>query len=263
MGDGWWEAGEKETGRNRESHRSRAWHWYRIALPKLAGLTLIRVEKRLAQGPQDVSLPKGIPGLIGSWTFDEGAGEVARDSSGRNNHGTLVNGVAWVKGRHGSALSFDGVDDHVTLSAEGIPAANAPQSLSWSQRYVSTPRRLQHFITLSDAVPSSSVQPGFINGRIGVWKYGGVFLVSALPPAENAWHAFAYAFDGTSHRFFVDGVLADTSVIPPNSAKPKKFEIGRWWEPHVAGYYSGMIDDLRIFERALTDDEVRSLAGIK
>ena len=47
-------------------------------------------------------------GLVGHWTFDDGAGAVAKDSSGNGNDGTLVNGPTWTAGKVGGALQFDG-----------------------------------------------------------------------------------------------------------------------------------------------------------
>ena len=263
LGDGWWDAGEKEAGVSRDSCRQRAAHWYRGALPGASGLTRVRIEKRIPEAPPDPKAGRNLSGLIGWWTFDEGSGDVARDSSGRQNHGKLMNSIQWVQGRSGTALGFDGVDDHVVLSAAGMPAANAPQTLSWHQRYVSIPGLDQHIITLSSESPRSSLQPAFRNGRVAVWKYGGSFLVSVAVPEDKAWHHYAYTFDGTTHRLYLDGALKESSTVAPDVAKPQKFEIGRWWDPAIAGYFTGMMDDLRIFDRALAEEEVRAVSMIK
>src|SRR3989344_1656894 len=73
--------------------------------------------------------------LVAHYTFDEGNGTTAGDSSGKGNTGTLTNGPTWTSGKVGSgALSFDGVDD--IGSAGAIPAPPVPAfSLSpWVQR---------------------------------------------------------------------------------------------------------------------------------
>ena len=57
-------------------------------------------------------------GLVGHWTFDEGEGSIARDASGRDNHGTVMGGAKWNKGIIGSALEFDGRDDFVSIPNE-------------------------------------------------------------------------------------------------------------------------------------------------
>ena len=54
-------------------------------------------------------------GLLVAYSFDEGAGTIAHDASGNGNNGTLVNGPTWVAGRHGSALSFNGVNNYINV----------------------------------------------------------------------------------------------------------------------------------------------------
>jgi hypothetical protein len=53
-------------------------------------------------------------GLVGHWTFNEGSGTVAGDSSGLWNTGTLINGPVWSTGKIGGALDFDGSDDYIS-----------------------------------------------------------------------------------------------------------------------------------------------------
>src|SRR3990167_9799803 len=67
-------------------------------------------------------------GLVGYWTFDEGSGTTANDSSGNNNTGALINGPTWTTGKIGGALSFDGVDDRVSTGAFSIGSTNFSMS---------------------------------------------------------------------------------------------------------------------------------------
>ena len=57
-------------------------------------------------------------GLVGHWTFDDGKGSIARDVSGRGNHGTVMGGAKWTQGIIGGALEFDGMDDFVSIPNE-------------------------------------------------------------------------------------------------------------------------------------------------
>ena len=54
---------------------------------------------------------------VGMWLFDEGSGNIAKDSSGNGNDGQLTNGPKWVQGRFVRALEFDGKDDYVKISS--------------------------------------------------------------------------------------------------------------------------------------------------
>ena len=63
----------------------------------------------------------GLEDAIGVWLFDEGKGEVAKDSSANGNHGELIGGPKWVKGKFGQGLEFDGKGTSVeTESADKL-----------------------------------------------------------------------------------------------------------------------------------------------
>ena len=81
-----------------------------------------------------------IGGLVGAWKFDEGSGNIAYDSSGNNNHGTIY-GATWVDGKFGKALQFDGIDDYVNISASSsldiIPDKSITVSFLFNLRDIS------------------------------------------------------------------------------------------------------------------------------
>jgi len=207
-------------------------------------------------------------GLVGYWRFDEGAGSTTTTGpGGANNNGTLTGGMIWNSaGRFGAAVTFDGSSGYIpAANVTSLPAANAAQSISWWLKVVTNPSTsaVQDILGLSNQGSSSAVQPGFRNGQIGVWQYGGTFMVSAPPPTAGAWHHYVYTYDGSpgtqgTHRLYTDGVLvASNSTIAPQTATPILLEFGRW-----AGnleYLAGSLDDVRIYNRALTAAEVQTL----
>jgi len=203
--------------------------------------------------------PAPLAGLVGVWPFDEGTGGVTTDLSGNGNVGTLVGGVTWTAGRFGSALVFDDGTGYVSASANGLPAANAPQSVSWWLNVPTIPNGVADALSLTNDGAHAGVQPGFRNGRVGVWQWGGTWLVSTAPPSSNAWHHYVYTFDGTTHRLYVDGVSRANSTVTPQSAAPVQLQFGRWSGGHE--YVKGSLDDVRIYNRALSAAEARVLAG--
>ena len=70
---------------------------------------------------------------------------------------------------------------------------------------------------------------------------------------------YAYTFDGTTHRLYIDGAQADSSQVAPDTAAPTALNLGRWTGGQE--YYTGQLDDLRIYGRALTAAEVLALAN--
>jgi hypothetical protein len=85
---------------------------------------------------------------------------------------------------------------------------------------------------------------------------GSTVLVGAAPPASG-WHHVAYTFDGTTRRLFIDGTSADMSTMAG--------ETGAVTEGHVGAYgtqvFAGTVDEIRIYNRALTTAEVTALAN--
>ena len=197
-------------------------------------------------------------GLVGYWQLDEGYGTAAMDASGSSNDGTLRPGAGWTGGRFGAAVSFDGVAGYLAAGVAGLPAANAPQSISCWLSVPGTPSGVQNILSLTNDPAHSAIQLGFRNGRVGTWQYGGSFLVSAVPPAAGAWHHYLYSFDGTIHRLFIDGVQVSTSTATPQTAAPTKLEFARWTGGNE--YLRGSLDNVRIYNRALTASEVQTLA---
>ena len=105
----------------------------------------------------------------------------------------------------------------------------------------------------------SSLGIGFRSGRVGVWKYGGTYLVSAVLPSSGAWCHYAYTFDGTTHRLYIDGAQVASGQAAPQAAAPVALNLGRWTSGQE--YFTGQLDDLRIYGRALTAAEVLALAN--
>ena len=196
-------------------------------------------------------------GLAGYWKFDEGSGTSTADSSGLGNNGSFNGGVGWTSGQFGAAAHFDGTG-YIAAGVNGLPAANAPQTISWWLTVPSIPSGVANVLSLSNDAAQSAVQPGFRNGTFGVWSYGGSFLVSTTPASTGAWHHYAYTFDGTTHSLYVDGVLKNSSTHAAQTAAPTKLEFGRW--TGGSEYLNGSVDDVRIYTRALSAAEVATLA---
>ena len=94
--------------------------WDSTTVPN--GVHTILARARDTSGNTGESLPVSVTvsntqlaGLVAAYSFDEGTGTTANNSSGQANTATLINGVAWVAGQHGNALSLDGVNDYISI----------------------------------------------------------------------------------------------------------------------------------------------------
>ena len=178
------------------------------------------------------------------------------DTTGTNAPGTLV-GATRAASHSAGGLAFGGTA-YAALGVLALPAANAAQSLSWWQNAPAI-TVTQSVISLTNDAASSAVEAGFRSGQVGVWAYGGAFLVAATPPSANAWHHYAYTFDGTTHRLYIDGTLRGSATTAPQTATPTKLEIGRWTGGNE--WLRGKLDDIRLYARVLSPTEVTVLAG--
>ena len=216
-----------------------------------------------------------IDGLVGAWKFDEGSGNIAYDSSGNNNHGTLYNGSSvcsnpptsgcptWVDGKFGKALRFDGIDDYV--EAPDSPNLDLPTSYTISAWIYGTFQK-------PDDNPWNVVVVKGWPDNYGLWINKKLFLhhcaiISNERPCinsaesivpQNQWIQVAATFDGIYMRTYLNGTKVAEGYYPGTlSTSDTPLRIGI----HAPGwaYMNGIIDEVLIFNRALTDDEIKDL----
>lgn len=137
--------------------------------------------------------------IVGLWLFDEGAGNVASDSSANGNHGTLTNGPKWVQGTFGMALEFDGQDDYVVSSSNVGISGNAERTVVLWIKPTSSDG-FQPVVSLGVAGGQKAYWVEY-NGNEGgpntirVCGYDGdVFTRATLPLGQ--WHHVAVVYPG-------------------------------------------------------------------
>ena len=200
-------------------------------------------------------------GLVGWWKFDEGSGTIAYDSSGNGNHGNLNNGPTWTSGKIGGALSFDGVDDLVTLGASDDFDL---QHLSisawvWSENYSQ-----KGFIF-------EKTTDGTVNSQYGFFfDYGLRFRNKGAPDvffsiSSGGWQFVTSTYDGSHKSIFTNGVQRSqvtwVGTIPTSANGVSA--IGGFSQTNHENWssfiFNGLIDDVRVYDRALTTAEVQAL----
>ena len=202
-------------------------------------------------------------GLVGHWTFDEGKGSMARDRSGRDNHGTVKGDAKWTEGKLGGALEFDGKDDFVSIANESNFDITGSVTVAAWIRVESFTKSWQAIVTKGDRAwrlhrASNRKSVGFACSDLSRDQVGD--LLGTREVTDGKWHHVAGVLDGTRMSIFVDGVLdASTGASPNISVNDYSVLIGA--NAQVGGrLFHGQIDDVRIYERALSVDELRALA---
>ena len=214
-------------------------------------------------------------GIVSYWPLDEGFGTAARDVFGPNN-GTLVNAPAWVTGHFGSGLSFDRTNRYVDLP---VAIANSMRGsvsfwINTTQDFSLPPDMAGHVFygteTNGDGYGGQnelhvSVENGSNSGRIRYSVQGNpnVRVMTPSTPRYNdgVWHHVVTTWDWPGNAIvYVDGAQR---ISGANTANPfvcvGGIRLG--YAMSATRFYSGLLDDVRLYNRALTAGDVTALFG--
>ncbi len=208
-------------------------------------------------------IAKADPSLIGWWKMENENSAAAVDSSGWDHHGMLVAGPQWVEGYAGDALRFDGFDDYVNCGQDSAFAFSGSVTITaWVKSG-----------TVGNDGKIASNQNNSTGGyKLGVYQNKAEFEIrpAANTPAilnrsvaggttiqAGVWYHVAGVYSmGQYIRTYINGVLdrelATTDVVGVSNGA---FMIGR--ESYANSYFwLGLIDDVRIYNRALSETEI-------
>ncbi|MHC4521645.1 MAG: LamG domain-containing protein, partial [Planctomycetota bacterium] len=208
----------------------------------------------------------GDPTFLGWWKFDEGSGTVAKDSSGNGYDGTVYD-AAWVTGTLGGALEFTG-SEYVDVPAESWSTIEMQASVAfWAYGDPdSQPQSNFIFGAFSDPAENTarkmSAHVPWGNGNVYFDTGGPGYdrIQKAADPAdyEGTWTHWTFVKNAETgdQQIYLNGELWHSgSGMTQTMDGVTKFTIGT--KPSLAeGWYQGMIDDFRLYGRALTAEEL-------
>ncbi len=216
-----------------------------------------------------VVTPEGQTGLVGHWKLDETSGTTAFDASGNNNHATLYNmdpASDWVTGTIDGALDFDGSNDYVQVphSTELNGSSELTYAACVYPRNWSGVRQV-----LAKSVHgggSGRAQMGFFSasGRLygRAETSGGRMNVFVALPTLNTWSHIALVFDSVSLKLYVNGIEGGAITSSTRTLNQTTDALNFSKRVGTAQYFfDGLIDDIRVYDRALSADEVAALVG--
>jgi hypothetical protein len=208
--------------------------------------------------------------LVSWWKFDESSGKTAIDSSG-NGHDGILNGTpAWVAGKLGGALQFDG-GDYVTCGLVNIDTAGTGGMTvcAWINKPAGGDMKMCSNRQVNSA-PGGGFTCAIYNDRMEIDATNATTRIlyrdnqGPIVPAETWVHlAWVYNNETDTYDEYHDGVLAATQAITTSiGISSAEFRIGSD-SPTLGHDFSGMIDDLRIYNHALSIEEISdAMAGI-
>jgi len=217
------------------------------------------------------------PGLVAYWKLDDGVGNIATDATG-NYDGTL-NGASWTDGIIGGALQFDGSNDYVNCGTGPTPTTE-DLTLAWwmVDNYGSWCTILDKSAGSSSRGynillrPSGEDSP--LRFRIGGWQayggWGGECRVPQGAYSDGTWVHVACTYDSATDTatIYINGEVAENGSYNPKVGAASHCDgvnnpdevlyIGGGQES-----FGGIVDDVRIYDRALSTDEINQLYTLK
>ncbi len=194
------------------------------------------------------------------WSLNEGMGSSAADVSGNGNTATLRGGATWVQGRFGSALFFDGVDDYLsTIVAQSNPL---PFSLSMWFSTNANAGVLIGFGSTSTGQSTSYDRDIKLTstGALSFRCYPGNNRTITSPSSYNdgEWHHLVATLSSAGMFLYVDGA----PVVSDTATKSAESFTGYWKIGYSnAPYFQGMLDDIRVYNTALSSEDILLLYG--
>jgi len=214
------------------------------------------------------------PGLVGWWKFEEASG-VLLDQSDNNNDGTPYNGVLYQQaGQVGYALGFDGTDDYIVVGTTGRPTdtfsfggwfktsvtheIDSQETSGYggvnNQRYAFDP---QHGGDLNAGAGLSIGTNG-----VSVYEHGSDYMpATAVYEAElgDDWNHVMVVYDKKRPTIYLNGQAVVTGFSSPRAVVSAPIQFGGM----AYGYFEGLMDEVRIYNRVLSPAEIKKLAARK
>ena len=205
--------------------------------------------------------------LVGWWKFDETEGRNADDLSSNNNVGKLIGNPQWrpSSGKLGGALLCDGFDDYVDCGNDSsLDITDKITLAAWVKMDDAGNSKFQPFVSKGDytyAIKHHSRNViEFVIYDDGFWQVAHFPVDSSF---NHVWHHVAGTYDGNKLKLYVDGKLEATTAYAGSIASGTyNLNIGSNSEAR-GRFYSGAIDDLRIYDYALSEKEIEKLCGVK
>ncbi|MGH2893826.1 MAG: LamG domain-containing protein, partial [Solirubrobacteraceae bacterium] len=213
------------------------------------------------------------PTPTGHWTFDEGAGTTAADTSGQNNPLTLQNGASWgpgVVGPHSLAVSTP----RQQYAQSAGPVIDTTQSFTVSAWvYLTSTSGYQTFVSQD----GTQISGFFLQLRADTGRFAftrpaydspkALGIIASAPniiPQPNEWYHLAGVYDEADQTIslYVNGVLQQTVSYVPNWGATGSLAVGRgFFNSGKVDFVSGNIDDVRTYAGALSANAISQLAG--
>lgn len=197
-------------------------------------------------------------GLVAAYGFNETTGTSATDASGNTNHGVIQGATRVTSGKFGGALNFDGASNLVAVKSSPTLSLTQAMTLEAWVYPTATQSGWRTLLQKADSYFLHASGNKALQPEAGVvYNNSGSQLASSAAITVNAWTHVALTYDGSNLRLYLNGALvssrAKTGAIGSNA---NDLYIGG--NNPYGEYFRGLVDEVRIYNRALTGSEIQS-----
>jgi len=246
-----------------------------LATGLTSGSTIIEASAGSITG--STTLAVSAAGLVGWWRFLDGTGTTALDSSGNGYNATLLNGVNWVAGQTGDAVSANGVNQYVAIPAVNLKITKAVTWTAWvnhtysnsvvhtlfenSADFNTTATGFGFFPDDGQDCPATAPMMTGVHGNVGFT------LNCYAQPTSGAWHHLAAVYDKSQPAagvisLYFDGVLQTPKQILSAARNTNAFGANPLYLFSRGGtqlFAAAEVDDLRVYSVALTASQIQQI----
>jgi hypothetical protein len=208
--------------------------------------------------------PPGTPGLtgVGYWPFDQVTNGTTPDGSGNGHDATLVNTPMQVAGKNGNALQFNAGTQWLDTGSSILDTTGNYSVSAWVT--IDNPGGAFETALSQDSASGSSEFFLQYSGQDHRFAFSTVGIRALAPTAPNPgqWYHLVGVRDVQHNAMllYVDGTLAGTAAYCPGSAATGHTVIGRaQYQGHQVDFWAGKIDQVHVYDRALSPDEIAAL----
>jgi len=202
--------------------------------------------------------------LAAYYTFDEGAGAVVGDSSGNDNDGTVVGVPQWITGKIGGAMLFSGWENYVDCGNDPSLVLRDAVTVACWIKVAAFSVTWETIVSMGDDSYRMSRGPGKrdaihfgSNGIDSGAHQNGTTIVTT-----DTWRHVAIVYDGTNKYIYIDG-FEDARKPATGQINASNYNLYIAENAQATGrYLNGAVDDLRIYGRGLSAEEIAGLAGL-
>jgi hypothetical protein len=207
------------------------------------------------------------------WHLNTGTGTTAYDISGHHNDGTLQSGAKWTSGRFQGAVAFDGVASQIRVPDSASLDSAAVTVSAWVN--ATAPGNFKYIVAKGASGCAAGSYGLYTGAKGGLQFYTSTAMGSSWTTSPDAgpalwngqWHNVIGTFDGSTVRLFVDGQQVgsgtpDSSPIGYGLVTSNDLLIGNYTGCPGGLDFPGKIDEVKIFNRALGDNEIKLTYGI-